>query len=449
MKAVLRLVYTYFTCTPAARAFSAVGAVLILVAWVALRAAPPTFVIGVTLLAGIAALYIGSSMMPLMLGRLARAQTFRTVPSARIKLLVSALVTVFIVAMPLPVLAVYGMMVTVDPHARAPTARQLASYHSGLVETFWTSTSTCILVAGWVYLVLWFITSQRNLTGYLKGLVIIAIVMFLPTRNIVEPDALVRWEVTFCGANLLAFSLLFLTWPQLRRIAGRVFAGAGGKGLQSVRVSGREIDLLLGTANPWLLAIGQLIPVLLATRIGFYSAAVWLYYLTLFSTVCGAIAGQAAERSRALWLRGDWSPAQLFVRVEKSFWRHNCRVLGVLLVLLVAIGAYQKLPLALLAAGLPLIVLGTILSTYLGLMVTGGLRAMESLLAIGVMLTLMAVAVLAARSGGDLMIVIGLECALALLAVILRFTARGRWARIDWTQCRADRALAGRAAALS
>jgi hypothetical protein len=449
MKAVLRLIYTYFTCTPAARIFSITGVVLIVMTWGALRIMPPTFLIGVALLVGIAALYIGSSMMPLMLGRMARSQSFRAVPAARIKLLASALVTVLIVAMPLPILAVYGLMVSVSPHAPIPTAAQLAAFHAGLVQTFWSGTSTSILVAGWLYVVLWFITSQRNIVGYLKGLTVIAIVMFFPTRNIVEPDALARWDVTICAVNLLAFSALFVFWPRLRLLAGRLFGGAGGRKEQPrrFRVSGREIDLLLGTANPWLLAVGQLIPVVLATRIGFYSAAVWLYYLTIFSTVTGAIAGQAAERSRALWLRGDWSPAQLFVRVEKSFWRHNGRVLAVLLVLLVAIGTYEKLPMTLLAAGLPLIVLGTTLSTYLGLMVTRGLRWTESLLAIAVMLTLMAVAVLAARSGSDFMLVVGLECALALLAVILRFAALGRWARIDWTQCRADRALSGRSAA--
>ncbi len=445
MKAVLRLVYTYFTCTPAAKLFSVVGLVLIGVTWFALRTAPPTFVIGVVLMAGIASLYIGSAMMPLLLGRMARNQTFRTVPAARSKLLASALVTVFIVALPLPILAVYGLMGAADPHGPVPTAAQLARFHAGLVQTFWMSTGTSILVAGWLYLVLWFITSQRNIAGILKGLAVIAIVMFLPTRNIVEPAAQARWTVTVCALNVLGFSVLFLIWPQLRPIAGRVLGSAERS--QSLRVNGREIDLLLGTANPWLLAFGQLVPALLATRIGFYSAAVWLYYLTIFSTVCGAIAGQAAERSRALWLRGDWSPTQLFVRVERAFWRHNGCVLGVLLVLLVAIGAYQKLPVALLAAGLPLIVLGTVLSTYLGLMVTRGLRALESLLAIGVMLSLLAVAVLAARPAGDLMIVAALECALTLLAVILRYTARSRWVRIDWMQCRTDRAHSGRAAA--
>jgi hypothetical protein len=448
MKSVLRLIYTYFTCTPAARIFSIMGGVLIAGTWVALRNTPPTFLIGVALLTGIASLYIGSSMMPLLLGRMARNRTFRAVPAARIKLLASALVTVLIVAMPLPVLAVYGLMVQGTPNGPAPTAAQLASMHTGLVQTFWMSTSTSILVAGWLYLVLWFITSQRNIVGILKGLAVIAIVMFFPTRSIVQPDAQARWAVTVCAANVLGFSAMFLCWPQLRLIAGRLLGEARvAKRSQPPRVSGREIDFLLGTANPWLLALGQLVPVLLATRIGFYSAAVWLYYLTIFSTVSGAIAGQAAERSRALWLRGDWSPAQLFGRVEKSFWKHNSLVLGVLLVLLVAIGTYEELPLRLLAAGLPLIVLGTLLSTYLGLMVTRGLRLPESALAIAVMLALMAVAVLAARLTGDLMIIIALECALALLAVVLRFVARSRWAQIDWTQCRADRALSGRPAA--
>jgi hypothetical protein len=56
------------------------------------------------------------------------------------------------------------------------------------------------------------------------------------------------------------------------------------------------------------------------------------------STAASRPSHWVSEHSRALWLRGDWSPAQLFVRVEKAFWRHNGRVLGVLLVLLIVIG---------------------------------------------------------------------------------------------------------------
>jgi hypothetical protein len=94
-----------------------------------------------------------------------------------------------------------------------------------------------------------------------------------------------------------------------------------------------------------------------------------------------------------------------------------------------------------------LLILGTVLSTYLGLMLTRGLRLAESILAVAVMLALMAVAILAARNSDNLATVVGLEFLLALAAVVLRFVARARWARIDWMQCRADRALSGRSAA--
>jgi hypothetical protein len=122
-------------------------------------------------------------------------------------------------------------------------------------------------------------------------------------------------------------------------------------------------------------------------------------------------------------------------------------VLGVLLLLMFAIGSYAQLPVMLLATGLPLLLLGTVLSTYLGLMITRGLRVAESVLAIVVMLALMAAAVLAVRNADDPLSVLLLEFALALTAVALRYAARSRWAHIDWLQCRVDRALTGRSAA--
>jgi hypothetical protein len=116
----------------------------------------------------------------------------------------------------------------------------------------------------------------------------------------------------------------------------------------------------------------------------------------------------------------------------------------VLIALMIAIGSYKALPTTLLLVGLPLLALGTVLSTYLGLMVTRGMRWLEAVLAIAVMLTLMAVAILAARSTRDLDLVIALEVLLACLAVALRFGARRRWLGIDWMICRADRALSAR-----
>ena len=103
---------------------------------------------------------------------------------------------------------------------------------------------------------------------------------------------------------------------------------------------------------------------------------------------------------------------------------------------MVAIGRYANLPMMLLVTGLPLFILGTLLSTYLGLMITRGLRWSESVLAIAVMLALMAVAVLAARDTDGLLTVSCWNLRWRSIALTLRFVARGRWAHIDWLQCR-------------
>jgi hypothetical protein len=448
MKAVLRLIYTYFSGTPAQKVFSALGLALIAVTYVLMRTTPSSNP-SVLALVGSASFFLGSALMPLTFGRLARSHMSKLLPGARIKLLASALITVLLVALPTPALFVMGLLVAIGPHIDHPTLQQIESFRQGIIQTFFSTYADVTLLVAWLYVALWFVTSKRNTVGLLQGLVVIAVVLIVPTRKIVEPEVLMWWDLLQCATTLVAFSLLFLTWPWLRALGYRWNLGRAREYTpgDKIRLRGREIDLLLGTSNPWLLAFGQLVPVLLAARIGYYSAAVWLFYLTLFSTVAGAIAGQAAERSRALWLRGDWSRAQLFSQVERAFWRHNNYVLAVLLILMVGIGSYAGLPGTLLATGLPLLILGTVLSTYLGLMLTRGLRLAESILAVAVMLALMAVAILAARNSDNLATVVGLEFLLALAAVVLRLVARARWARIDWMQCRADRALSGRSAA--
>lgn len=447
MSAVLRLICLYFGGTPSLKAFSAASVLLTAITFVLLRTQPQSFLLGVLAMTAAAALYVGSSLMPVTFGRLARTRMANLLPGGRIKLLASALITVLLVALPTPFLFVSGLLTGMGPPPHA-TAAQIAQFHTGVVQTFWTTYPKLIVFSVWLYVALWFITSKRNTVGFMQGLTVIALALIAPTRSIVEPAALMWWDVTQCAATLVGFSVLFLLWPRLRPLVERRRNGvieATGYRMRS-RVRGREVDLLLGTSNPWLLAFGQLLPVLLATRIGYYSASVWLFYLTIFSTVSGAIAGRAAERSRVLWLRGDWSTAQLFGLVEKSFWRHNVCVLGILLLLMFAIGRYAQLPLRLLLTGLPLLILGTVLSTYLGLMITRGLRIAESVMAIVVMLTLMAIAVLVARNADDLPMVLLLEFALALTAVALRYAARSRWTKIDWMQCRVDRALTGRSA---
>ena len=154
----------------------------------------------------------------------------------------------------------------------------------------------------------------------------------------------------------------------------------------------------------------------------------------------------AAGRSRALWLKGGWSRRELFAQVELSFWRYNSYVLGSLMLFMVGIGSHAGLSTAMQVAGLPLLALGTVLSTYLGFMITRGLRVSDAVLGVAVMLTLMAISVLVARDSVDLFVILGLEAALAVLAITLRETARRRWLNIDWILCRPERTLSARGA---
>ena len=449
MKAVARLVFSYFTCTPMLRASSAVGLVTILVSAYVLGHQHQGEAMLWLAFFGPLAFYIGSALMPLMFGRMARSHLIRVLPYGRIKLLVSAYTTILIVSLPMAALMYLGYSSATAPEVFDPVKYE--QWRQYVNQAVWLVFLGSIVMAGWLYLAMWFITSQRSIAGYVKGLLVIMFIIYAPTRTLHDLSATIGGSVAQVVVIWLVFGTGFLLWPRWKAYSAKWrLLPAGGLGAFLKRqVAGREIDLLLGTSNPWLLIAAQVAPIVFTSTIGFYSAAVWLFYLTIFSTVAGGIAGQAAERSRTLWLRGNWSRDELFSQVERSFWRHNGYVLGALILLMVAIGSYAGLSVMLLAAGLPLLALGTVLSTYLGLMITRGLHALEASLAITVMLALMAVAVIAARSEGetrDLATVIVLEALLAVLAWVLRGAAKKRWAAIDWMLCRPDRGLVTRMA---
>jgi hypothetical protein len=325
------------------------------------------------------------------------------------------------------------------------------AYWQHELQVFYVQLAGSFITTSWLYLSLWFITSERSFAGYVKGLIVVLVIMFYPMHEITARSMTLQGSLTHIGVVWFVFGAGFLLWPRWKAFTATWRLPSLGSLGASLRrqVAGREIDLMLGTANPWVVIAGQVVPIVFAGTIGFYSAAVWLFYLTIFSTVAGAIACQAAERSRVLWLRGNWSRGELFAQVERSFWRHNSLVLGALIVLMVGIGSYAALPVSLLAIGLPLLTLSTALSTYLGLMVTRGLGFAEGVLAVGVMLALMAVAVFAARPHADarsFLAVAGIELVMAVMAVVLRSAAKARWQTIDWTLCRPDRSLRARAA---
>jgi general stress protein CsbA len=459
MKAVLRLVLTYAFGTRILRAFSAAGCVLVLGSAVLLVYLRQSDVLLTIPFIGVALIFLGSALMPLMFGRMARSHLIRVLPWGRVKLLLSAFITVAIVALPGPILSVIGMYEAMESYAHHPygasaphvvvSADFVERIRQGYLRSFWIQLSGSFLTTGWLYLALWFITSQRSIGGYMKGLIVILFIMIVPVRQASQLSMTLQGSLTQIGIVWFVFGAGFLLWPRWKALTvGWRLAPESGL-LPRGQVAGREIDLMLGTSKPWLLIAAQVVPIGIASTIGFYSSAVWLFYLTIFSTVAGGIACQAAERSRVLWLRGNWTRGELFAQVERSFWRHNSYVMGALIALMVGIGSYTELPVSLLAAGLPLLALSTILSTYLGLMVTRGLRFAEGALAVIVMLGLMAVAIFAARAEGNtrqLLTVGAIEVALAVGVLVLRGFARARWEQIDWLLCRPERALRARAA---
>lgn len=446
MKAIARLVYSYYMSTPLTRALSIGGLALCAISLLVLTSLPQSEHMLSLAWAGQLAFFLGSALMPSMVGRLSQGHASQLLPHGRVKLLVSAMVTVAIVALPAGLLTPFAYVAGVSGKISDLTSNpKLLDFTIDLGFVIYTS--SCIL-AGWLYLAMWFFTRQRNAAGFAKGLLVIVILIIAPARQLSEPIADTILNLQQLAVAWAVFGAGFLAWPRLKVIVSRwrppgfMSSQAASAGLSS----GKQVDLILGTSNPWLYIAAQALPILILTRTGMTSAAIWLYFLTIFSAVTGAISGQAAERSRALWLRGGWSRTELFSEVERSFGRHNCFVLGVLLVMMVGIGSYANYPTTLLAAGLPLLILGTVLSTYLGLTLTRGLRWPEAAIGIAIMLTLMAVPLQLDSQDTNLIAVIAIEALLAVVALILRAIARRRWAQIDWTQCRPARLATARSA---
>jgi hypothetical protein len=383
--------------------------------------------------------------MPVMFGRLAGSHSVGVLPGGRLKLLASAYITILLVALPAGVLSPASFIAGAGSIAdlmKDPRARDF------IVQVAAITFTSAVLIAGWVYLAMWFLTSQRNMAGLFKGLIVVMFVMFAPARAIRDLTVSLTWNLQQIGVIWALFGAGFLLWPRFKSARARRnrerFAGLAR--VLSGRTTGREFDVLVGTSNPWLLIAALALPLLLASRFVREVPSVWLYFLTILSAVTGAYSGQAAERSRALWLRGSWSRAALFSAVERSVWRHNGHVLGALVLVIIGIGVHAGFPFALLAAGVPLLVLGTVLSTYLGLTVTRGLGWLEILAGAFVMVMLMALAVLVASGRVAPVAVFALEAGMAIVAVGLRFVAQRRWTQIDWMLCRPARVLASRSA---
>ncbi len=438
MSSVARLVFTYFSCRPLMRAFSGIGVTGLVVLTVLISRIPyfgAEWGAAAVVIAW-ALVFVGSLHMPTMVAALKRSHVIAVLPNGRSALYWSAFVTVLLVSIPIPLVSLIvqiGMWRAIYPDAQ-PFAVM------GFIAYVWMHFAPALFFTSWLYVALGLVVSNRSTAGVIGGMLVMVVAVLIPVKLLATRDTGLLGPTILCLVTWLLFAVYFfwpsrwhVKWPNAWHAAARFRAG-------------REVDLILGTASPWALAIPILAPVLLAVSLGRYSLSAWLLMMTIFSAVSGGIAASAAARSRAIWLRTRWSREQLFAQVERRFWRHNGLILAVLVVLLVAVGLFGRLPAEMLVRGVPLMALGMALSTYLGLMQTQRLRVPDSVVAAAIMVTLMVLAVWAA-SGRDPQRVYGIEIALAAVAVALRFTARARWTGLDWRLCRAEPGTAARSTA--
>lgn len=447
MKAVLRLVFEYFFGTAWLRWLSATGFALIVFSAVWLSFLEQSFVIEALAFFGVAALFLGSSMMPLVFGCLARNHSLYFLPHGRLKLLASALITTGIVTVPLPLVSSLALMAQLQPMVVQQAGGERGVW-LGLLSSsfFWQMNVVVFLVCSWLYVVLWYVTSSRSAAGLTRALLLLAAILIVAPKyarigSDVSPLAPLSLACLSWGA-FAAYFFLLPRWKHTSQGHSRSKSHAWFNGSLS-QSSGNEIDLLLGTTSPWALAFTYALPMLFATQFA-QAPGPWLFFLTITSTISAAVAGGAAGRSRSIWLRTEWSRLELFTQVEARLWRYNSCALGMLLLMLIGGRIYLDFESAVLLWGAPLIVLGTAMSTYLGLMMTRGLRWLETGLAVSTMLLLMATAILGAAAGKG-RTVLALQLLLVALTLIFRRVAQYRWNRLDWMQCRTDTAAVVRA----
>jgi hypothetical protein len=436
MKAVARLVYTYFAATPLMRGLAIAGLILMTSGTVGYLYFPiwtlgsgnytktplwlqTVILSGVPL--GLMLLFSSTTLLPRIVERFALGRLICVLPGARRGLLVSVAVTaggIALLTAAAVTVAFYYFPIPLKPaHVFARTFITAFADISLLLAALWVVAKTrgIWLVVGWVLIVLG-MTSGLALVGRPSGV-----------SALVAVGAL-AW---------IAFAAVLMTGAELRHRLARPRA-ALKRLLAHVVPSpayaeGSELEWLLGTSRPWVVALGQALPIAVAAA-AVRQHVVWLFNLALLSGISGAITSMAAGRSRALWLRYGWTREELFRRVEAGYWRYNAHSLGVLLLLFVAIGSYLELATPVLALGLALLALGSIVSAYLGLTMTRGLRAGETVAGIATMGLMLFAAV--AVADANVTRAVTLEIALAALAVAYRAIAMARWKALDWMLCR-------------
>jgi hypothetical protein len=453
VKAIARLMLVYFVGTPLRRGLSLLGAAATVIGIAALLYLPPLvaqwgqqsqFSLAVeaflTLLPliGVTLLLFGGSLMPAAVSHFASSHYAYVLPHGRIKLLASALVMVVLLA-------------AISSGASIAYYINTGMPFETLTSRMWVAT---FLTYTLVYLVLWLVGQSQSALAVIGASLLVVPALLMPLR-LMNPLIPLRWAAIPAIALWIAIAAALLFASRMKVLAARTRRALRRREAAAFAAQyegGNEIDLMVGTSRPWVLALGQVVPIVVATYfIGrMYGdvaidtkTKVWLFYLTIFSVLSGGSASFAAARSRALWLRARWMRPELFLRVEAAFWKHNGYALGILLVTMAAVGSVFDLPIRPLAFGLALLALGTTVSTYLGLTLTRSIGWLQASVAVGSMLLLLTTAIYATDREVAAGTIATLEAALAALALVLRHVAKRRWLALDWMECRPEAAARG------
>lgn len=438
MRAVLRLVWTYFTATRLMQGLSATGLACILIglAWYlviprwqivqAMQGIDAT-VLGATVLVlpwlGLLLMLAATVLMPAIVERVTLGRSVWVLPGGRMRLLASVVLTAVLLA------------VIVATEATASFLNfNLATTSSRI---FYRTFLMAFIDFGLIYMAVWLV-GKTNGVWRLAGVLWIIVSITIPLRYVggIPAFSPLEW---FGLASWGVFAAMLLSGGRVRHAFRGLRAAVTDIARRASPAvpyrAGRELDLMLGMTQPWLVALGQIVPIAVMAVL-IRESRIWLVILMIFSAIAGGITSQAASRARRLWLMYDWTREEIIRHVEQAFWRYNGWALAVLLVLYLALAIYADLPLLLIGHGLLLLVLGCTACTYLGLMITRGLGWFESILCI---LTLVALVIAAVATITERFTLAGeLEVLLAVLATAYRFMALSRWSALDWMRCRPE-----------
>jgi hypothetical protein len=445
MRAVLRLLWIYFTGSALGRRISAVTALLFSSALVVAFFFPEwglmfqtgympdaslalVLVVTAVPVLTILGLFFGTFMLPLVIGQLSTTRRLHALPNGRAIVLSSAFACVTLIAF-----AFTFLMLSPLP----------APYREGL---YLREFSGALVGFTLLYVALWFVVQSRTAFGKLTSSMLFIAVLSIPAvlaphigvaerlaTALVLWTAIALWVGRFDPARGRFDRLVTRLLSPGIASATRQDSPTNGPDTQpATRVSEhRRLDALVGTANPWVLALAQIVPFLIALLFVRDPEGL-LFYLALFAVLTGAVASLAARRSRALWLRAHWTRDEIFAHLERSFWRQNRYALLWLAAAHISICAYFSLPLRTVTLGLPLLGLGIAASTYLGFMTTRRIGWVEIPLVLAAMLLVMYMAMSIPDGRTPDAVIVAVELGLLAAAFSFRQLARRRWHRIDW-----------------